>query len=112
MNKSDLADEKATSAWVKYFEDKGFKVLLSDALAGKGVNAVTAAAKELMAEKIVEFIGLDYESLNKFESIHNYIEVDKYMLRKGAISAYEGEDVLPRREVRRGHRGEPGLLPL
>lgn len=50
--------------------------------------------RELMAEKIVEFIGLDYESLNKFESIHNYIEVDKYMLRKGAISAYEGEDVL------------------
>ena len=38
MNKSDLADEKATSAWVKYFEDKGFKVLLTDALAGKGVN--------------------------------------------------------------------------
>ena len=52
MNKSDLADEKATSEWVKYFEDKGFKVLLTDALAGKGVNAVTAAAKELMAEKI------------------------------------------------------------
>ncbi|MFQ7520354.1 MAG: RtcB family protein [Clostridium sp.] len=58
------------------------------------VQRYASKNRELMAEKIVEFIGLDYESLNKFESIHNYIEVDKYMLRKGAISAYEGEDVL------------------
>ena len=58
------------------------------------VQRYASKNRELMAEKIVEFIGLDYESLNKFESIHNYIEVDKYMLRKGAISSYEGEDVL------------------
>ena len=58
------------------------------------VQRYASKNRELMAEKIVEFIGLDYESLNKFESIPNYIEGDKYMLRKGAISAYEGEDVL------------------
>jgi len=52
MNKSDLADEKATEVWKKYFEEQGFKVILTDALTGKGINAVTAAAKELMAEKI------------------------------------------------------------
>ncbi|MDY2735233.1 MAG: RtcB family protein [Intestinibacter sp.] len=50
--------------------------------------------RELMARRIVEFIGLDYDKLNKFESIHNYIEIDKSILRKGAISAYEGEDLL------------------
>lgn len=50
--------------------------------------------RELMARRIVEFIGLDYDELNKFESIHNYIEIDKSILRKGAISAYEGEDLL------------------
>ena len=50
--------------------------------------------RELMARRIVEFIGLDYDQLNKFESIHNYIEIDKSILRKGAISAYEGEDLL------------------
>ena len=50
--------------------------------------------REIMARRIVEFMGLDYDKLNKFESIHNYIEVDKGFLRKGAISAYEGEDLL------------------
>ncbi len=66
-----------------------------------------------MAEKIVEFIGLDYESLNKFESIHNYIEVDKYMLRKGAISAYEGRcsysDKYERWGYYRKGQGQPKL---
>jgi len=52
MNKSDLADERATAVWAKYFEEKGFKVILTDAVTGKGINAVTSAAKELMAEKI------------------------------------------------------------
>ncbi|MDO5009720.1 MAG: RtcB family protein [Intestinibacter bartlettii] len=50
--------------------------------------------REMMAKRIVEFIGLDYDSLNKFESVHNYIEIDKSILRKGAISAYKDEDVL------------------
>ena len=52
MNKSDLADDRATEIWTKYFEDKGFKVLLTDAKSGKGVNSVTNMAKDLMAEKI------------------------------------------------------------
>ena len=50
--------------------------------------------REIMARRIVEFMGLDYDKLNKFESIHNYIEVEKGFLRKGAISAYEEEDLL------------------
>ena len=37
MNKSDLADEKATSALVKYFEDKGYEVFLINALSGEGL---------------------------------------------------------------------------
>ena len=58
------------------------------------VQKYASKNREIMARRIVEFIGLDYDSLNKFESIHNYIEIDKSMLRKGAISAYKGEDVL------------------
>ena len=30
MNKSDLADPAKTAVWKKYFEDKGFTVILSD----------------------------------------------------------------------------------
>jgi len=52
MNKSDLADERATAKWVKYFENKGFKVVLTDSVNGKGVKSVTDVARELMAEKI------------------------------------------------------------
>ncbi|MGL4791855.1 MAG: ribosome biogenesis GTPase YlqF, partial [Anaerotignaceae bacterium] len=52
MNKSDLASEKSTAIWVKHFEDQGFKVILTDSVAGKGVKSVTDVAKDLMAEKI------------------------------------------------------------
>ncbi len=52
MNKSDLADETATKIWVKYFEEQGFRVLLTNSVAGKGVKNVTELARELMKEKI------------------------------------------------------------
>ncbi|MGE4213242.1 MAG: ribosome biogenesis GTPase YlqF [Anaerotignaceae bacterium] len=52
MNKSDLADERSTAKWVDYFEAKGFKVILTDSVAGKGVKSVTDVARELMAEKV------------------------------------------------------------
>lgn len=52
MNKSDLADERSTAKWVAYFEEKGFKVILADSVAGKGVKSVTDVARELMAEKV------------------------------------------------------------
>jgi ribosome biogenesis GTPase A len=52
LNKADLADENATEIWKKYYENKGFKVLTTNSLKGNGINAVTNAAKELMADKI------------------------------------------------------------
>ena len=52
LNKADLANEKSTEIWKKYYEDKGFKVIVANSLSGSGINAVTAKAKELMADKI------------------------------------------------------------
>lgn len=52
LNKSDLADEKSTEKWKKYYEEKGFKVITTNSINGSGISAVTAAAKELMADKI------------------------------------------------------------
>ena len=52
MNKSDLADPAKTAVWKKYFEDKGFTVILSDAVKGTGVNKVSDAARAIMKEKI------------------------------------------------------------
>ena len=45
-----------------------------------------------MAEVILESTGL--EAIEAFHTIHNYIDTDEMILRKGAISAHEGELVL------------------
>lgn len=52
MNKSDLADPVKTEIWKKWFEEKGFTVILADAVKGTGVNKVADAAKTLMEDKI------------------------------------------------------------
>jgi RNA-splicing ligase RtcB len=45
-----------------------------------------------MAEVILEHTGL--EAMDSFHTIHNYIDTDEMILRKGAIAAHEGELVL------------------
>ena len=50
--------------------------------------------REVMAKTILKYLNLDYESLPKFETIHNYINIRDMILRKGAISAYKGERVI------------------
>ena len=48
--------------------------------------------RELMAEIILEKTGM--KNLESFHTIHNYIDVDEMILRKGAIAAHSGEKVL------------------
>ena len=48
--------------------------------------------REKMAEVILEHTGL--EALEAFHTIHNYIDTDEMILRKGAIAAHKGELVL------------------
>ena len=48
--------------------------------------------RELMAEIILERAGLS--ACSAFHTIHNYIDTDEMILRKGAIAAHEGEQVL------------------
>ncbi len=52
FNKSDLSDEASNKIWSEYYEKKGYKVIFVNSITGKGVNNVTQAAKDLMAEKI------------------------------------------------------------
>ena len=49
-------------------------------------------SRELMAEIIVN--GMDLEIRDAFHTIHNYIDTEERILRKGAIAAHEGERVL------------------
>ena len=51
--------------------------------------------REMIAKIIIEkFFKSDFESLQKIESVHNYIDLEHRILRKGAISARPGEDVI------------------
>ena len=49
-------------------------------------------SREKMGEILLEKTGLTAEE--SFHTIHNYINVNEMILRKGAISAHEGERVL------------------
>ena len=66
--------------------------------------------REKMAEVILEHTRL--EALDAFHTIHNYIDADEMILRKGAIAAHEGELVLVPINMRDGSvlatgRGNP-----
>jgi len=47
-----------------------------------------------IALQILRFLGLDYDVLEKIESVHNYISEKDLIIRKGAISAYGNERIL------------------
>ena len=49
-------------------------------------------SREIMAEVILERTGM--KALESFHTIHNYIDTEEKILRKGAIAAHEGEKVL------------------
>ena len=48
--------------------------------------------REIMAEIILEMTGMT--GTDGFHTIHNYIDTDEMILRKGAIAAHKGEKVL------------------
>ena len=50
--------------------------------------------REVIAKKIMTFLGLNLQDFKYFHTVHNYINMKDMILRKGAISAYEGEMVL------------------
>lgn len=49
-------------------------------------------SREKMAEVILERVGM--EAVTAFHTIHNYIDTEEMILRKGAIAAHAGEKVL------------------
>ena len=55
-------------------------------------QAFAKKSRERMAEIILERTGM--EAVECFHTIHNYIDTDEMILRKGAIAAHEGEKVL------------------
>ncbi|MCR4678162.1 MAG: RtcB family protein [Lachnospiraceae bacterium] len=55
-------------------------------------QAFAKRSREKMAEIILERTGMT--AVDSFHTIHNYIDTDEMILRKGAIAAHNGEKVL------------------
>lgn len=56
--------------------------------------------RRAMAQIILD--GLGYENLGRFSTIHNYIDIEEAILRKGAVSAKKGEIFLLPMNMRDG----------
>ena len=52
MNKSDLADQSLTDAWINRYRAEGVKVIPISCVTGAGVNKITAEARALIQDKI------------------------------------------------------------
>lgn len=52
MNKADLADERKTQSWVRYYAERGIKVLPISCSTGAGVNRVIPEAQALVHDKL------------------------------------------------------------
>lgn len=51
LNKSDIADPVANSAWINFFEKKGICTIAADSLSGKGLKSIDAAIDRVLADK-------------------------------------------------------------
>lgn len=52
MNKCDVADEKATEKWKRYYEKRGICVIVCDCRSGKGINRFLPTVKRLLNDLI------------------------------------------------------------
>lgn len=52
LNKSDLADEKISSEWNKWYNTNGYANIFIDSISGKGINNLKSRMRDMMKEKI------------------------------------------------------------
>lgn len=50
MTKMDLCDKSVTKEWIKYYEEKGYKVIGVDLINENVVNKIVSATKEIMVD--------------------------------------------------------------
>lgn len=52
LNKCDMADEKITAEWIKYFKAQGAEAMAVDCRTGKGLGGYQALVRKVLADKI------------------------------------------------------------
>jgi len=50
--------------------------------------------RDAISKEILSYLGLDYNKLDSFTTIHNYIDLERGFVRKGAVSAYKDERII------------------
>ena len=80
-----------------YLEGENMQNYLHDVNIAQKYAAVN---RKTMAEVIMT--GMDWNTISEFDTIHNYVDLDNMILRKGAISAQEGEIVIIPMNMRDG----------
>lgn len=51
LNKSDMANDNETRKWQNFYREKGYGVVVIDALHSKGIDKIYSIAKEMLQEK-------------------------------------------------------------
>ncbi|MEO2077996.1 MAG: RtcB family protein [Bacillus sp. (in: firmicutes)] len=72
-----------------YLEGEDFHYYIHDM---KLAQSFAKANREEIARTIIENMG--FELLDQFDTVHNYIDTEKMILRKGAVSAQKGERLI------------------
>ena len=52
LNKCDMADEKATEEWIKYYKAQGITAIALDCKTGKGINLFKGTVKTALADRL------------------------------------------------------------
>lgn len=55
INKSDIADESATSLWVRSFREQGIPAISVDSKSGKGLGGFSPLISEVLADRIAQW---------------------------------------------------------
>ncbi|WP_432664101.1 RtcB family protein [Wukongibacter baidiensis] len=74
-----------------FLEDTRLQEYLNDM---KTAQEYANLNRRVMSIKILEFLSLNIDELENFQTIHNYIDFDDMIVRKGAISAGKDEKLL------------------
>lgn len=101
--KATLKGEKINKAIKKLRSDLGMKNKMakgSEYIEGKDIQGYLADMifcqiyaqenRKAIASEIVKVLGVDFTD-DYIETVHNYINFEDFIIRKGAVSAYEGE---------------------
>ena len=90
-------EKPAITKGMAYVEGENMKNYLHDVNIAQQYAALN---RKTMAEVIIDLMG--WKTISEFDTIHNYVDIDNMILRKGAISAQEGEIVIIPMNMRDG----------